>query len=523
MNSCLLILFIPSFVLAIQHCCKQKEVNGVTYSLDSSNEDAVNKYGCKNDCVYRKPGSAGRFCFASGEHMPQCLDQSDCPQSFASSIKLEVMQTHESVQKMIDEKIEEYGNLKFPTVKDKLAFIKSDLEKVTGYSWEQITDPILFFENVPETLLQIIEGRKQTLSEIVIEYLTNQDLTQFKNALENINLSVDDSLPKNYFQQRLTQHQVQTAYLSSNLLDKDPSGKTYADRILAAIRKNTNDESTMRDVRVSGDCGEKISYGAAAGAAGGCVTGAIGGAGVGCGPGAFVGLIGGVGGGSVACLADEIGCFATTSIVETSDGFKHLSDVVLGDYVRTSSGGDYTHFTEFLGWMDRHHSAPTAMLEVSTSNGQSPLTLTKTHVVFTSTGTKYADELLPGDALLHWNGTSLEETYIEKISLSTSYGYWAPLTRDGHMLVDGYLTSCYASFPHQLADFAMSPIKAMPKTLLENEESQHDDGVRTAIRIIKTIGNQIGVGKGNRVSSNLYQAAEIQQNFIPSDMMKTEF
>ena len=40
------------------------------------------------------------------------------------------------------------------------------------------------------------------------------------------------------------------------------------------------------------------------------------------------------------------GCFATTSIVETSDGFKQLSDVVLGGYVRTSSGGDYTHFTE---------------------------------------------------------------------------------------------------------------------------------------------------------------------------------
>ena len=70
--------------------------------------------------------------------------------------------------------------------------------------------------------------------------------------------------------------------------------------------------------------------------------------------------------------------------------------------------------------------------------------------MFTPTSTKYADELLPGDSLLHWNGTSMQEQQVTQILPTLEFGFWAPLTMDGTLLVDGYLSSCYASFPHQV-------------------------------------------------------------------------
>ena len=100
--------------------------------------------------------------------------------------------------------------------------------------------------------------------------------------------------------------------------------------------------------------------------------------------------------------------------------------------------------------MDRHQSQPAHMLRIWTSEGQSSLTLSASHVVFTSNATKYAGDLQPGDCLMYWNGTSMEEMEVEAILPTISFGFWSPLTRAGHLLVDGFLASCYASYPHQV-------------------------------------------------------------------------
>ena len=38
----------------------------------------------------------------------------------------------------------------------------------------------------------------------------------------------------------------------------------------------------------------------------------------------------------------------------------------------------------------------------------------------------------------------------------------------------------------------MAPVKAMPMTLLDDHESQHNDGVRKVINFIKDVGKLIG-------------------------------
>ena len=44
----------------------------------------------------------------------------------------------------------------------------------------------------------------------------------------------------------------------------------------------------------------------------------------------------------------------------------------------------------------------------------------------------------------------------------------------------------------------MAPIKAMSTTLLDDEESQHKDGVRKAISFMKDIGQLLGARKGEK-------------------------
>ena len=48
----------------------------------------------------------------------------------------------------------------------------------------------------------------------------------------------------------------------------------------------------------------------------------------------------------------------------------------------------------------------------------------------------------------------------------------------------------------------MAPVKAMPTILLDDEESQHNDGVRQTIRLMKGIGRFVGTRREERKDGN---------------------
>merc|ERR1711942_18910 len=210
-------------------------------------------------------------------------------------------------------------------------------------------------------------------------------------------------------------------------------------------------------------------------------------------------------------------CFGPTNTVETKEGTKTLCELRIGDLIRTSSGDHHTDFTESLGWLDRQRSSPAEMLQIFTSDNYPAVTLSASHLVFTTNTTKYAGDLVPGDTLLHRDGEQVKEQEISMIKTSMESGYWAPLTRSGTLLVNGYLMSCYASYPHTVSDIAMGPVKAMPMILLDDHESQHNDGLREVIRLIKGIGRFIGT---RREETNQKKVPINVASF--SDLMKTE-
>ena len=54
--------------------------------------------------------------------------------------------------------------------------------------------------------------------------------------------------------------------------------------------------------------------------------------------------------------------------------------------------------------------------------------------------------------------------FIQKLSHYV-LGVYAPVTADGNIIVEGVLASCYASFDHDMAHFAMTPMQWYPEII----------------------------------------------------------
>ena len=131
----------------------------------------------------------------------------------------------------------------------------------------------------------------------------------------------------------------------------------------------------------------------------------------------------------------------------------------------------------------------------------------------------YAGQLVPGDRLVRGtDGAGFEEVELVAVEKRVEDGYWAPLTAEGTLLVDGYLASCYASYPHAASELAYAPVKAHPQLLLDDETSQHQDGVRSVVRMMKDLGSLLGLrrkeqGEGtglDKADERLHQAGAVQ-------------
>ena len=119
--------------------------------------------------------------------------------------------------------------------------------------------------------------------------------------------------------------------------------------------------------------------------------------------------------------------------------------------------------------------------------------MTGSHIIFSRSREdvtmtpKYAQDVRVGDLLVQED--TGQEAEVMAISQYSSVGYYSPLTYEGTMVVDGYLASCYASFPHYVAHAALAPARAWPSLVLGDQNR----GTPAFVSAIKTMGHLLNL------------------------------
>ena len=138
------------------------------------------------------------------------------------------------------------------------------------------------------------------------------------------------------------------------------------------------------------------------------------------------------------------------------------------------------------------------MLKISTSTNSS-LTLTASHVVFRLSGkgdleSVYANQLVEGDRLVRLKSKDGAAEFDEVVEIQVVWeegGYWAPLTKEGSLLVNRFLVSSFASFPHHICQQVSSFLRMF--LTLDDEASQHEDGERQVVTASMKILEMFGL------------------------------
>lgn len=158
--------------------------------------------------------------------------------------------------------------------------------------------------------------------------------------------------------------------------------------------------------------------------------------------------------------------------MQTANGEKRkLSDLRIGEQVLSVDSSGNTVYSEVMMFMDRdtHQSREFVHIE---ADGGAHLTVTPAHLVLVwqrEDGKSlylFADRVQEGDYILVNINSILEPRKVLRISAKLSQGVYAPLTREGTIVVDSIAASCYALIDSQsVAHLSFLPYRAVQKLM----------------------------------------------------------
>lgn len=164
--------------------------------------------------------------------------------------------------------------------------------------------------------------------------------------------------------------------------------------------------------------------------------------------------------------AHSSGCFTANSTVKTSNGeLQRLSELKIGDKILSIDSSGNTIYSEVIMFLDRDTSQKREFVKITTS-GNAKIMVTPAHLLMVwypeikQTKYVFADLIQEGDyVLVNING-NLEPQKVVHITAELSKGVFAPLTREGTIIVDSIAASCYALIDSQsVAHWSFMPMR----------------------------------------------------------------
>ncbi|XP_055539881.1 protein hedgehog [Wyeomyia smithii] len=167
------------------------------------------------------------------------------------------------------------------------------------------------------------------------------------------------------------------------------------------------------------------------------------------------------------------GCFTGDSTVLTVNGEKRkLSELQIGEKVLSVDSSGNTVYSEVMMFMDRDTAQSREFVHI-VAEGGAQLTVTPAHLVMVwqkelgQVRYFFADRVQEGDYMLVKTiDNTLEPRRVLRISTKLSQGVYAPLTREGTVVVDSIAASCYALIDSQtVAHLSFLPYRMVRKIM----------------------------------------------------------
>lgn len=155
--------------------------------------------------------------------------------------------------------------------------------------------------------------------------------------------------------------------------------------------------------------------------------------------------------------------------MQTSSGTRlRLEELYIGDRVLAldMATGRFT-YSEVILFLDRDPKQQREFLHLRTASGRT-LTVTPSHLLMVATNASdiyrlqvvFADRVRRGDHILIHNRLEPEIDTVISTEAILKRGVYAPLTREGTIVVDGIVASCYAVIDRQwIAQWAYAPFR----------------------------------------------------------------